>query len=100
MHVATLPVRQESRDDPEALVHLDPPDLPDHRVSQANQDRLEPQETLEFQANLGCPYLPGLLQLRLLVSAGATMELSPDCKVMSMSMSRSRAGCNSKMPMP
>ena len=69
MHVATLPVRQESRDDPEALVHPDPPDLPDHRVSQANQDRRVSQETLEFQANLGCPCPPDLLQLRLLVSA-------------------------------
>ena len=60
MHVATLPVRQESRDDPEALAHPDPPDLPDRRVS---------QETPEFQANLGCPCPPDLLQLRLLVSA-------------------------------
>ena len=67
--MATLPVRQESRDDPEALVHPDPPGLPDHRASQADQDRLVSQETPEFQANLGYPYLPSLLQLRLLVNA-------------------------------
>ena len=61
MRVATLPVRQESQDDPEALAHPDPPDLPAHRASQADQDRLVSQETPEFQANLGYPYPSGLL---------------------------------------
>ena len=69
MRVATLPVRQESRDDPEALVRPDPLDLLDYRASQADQDRLVFQETPEFQANLGRPYLSGLLHLQLLVNA-------------------------------
>ena len=66
MRVIKLPVRQESRDDPEALVYPDPPG---HRASQVDQDRLVPRETPEFQANLDCPCPPGLLQLRLLVNA-------------------------------
>ena len=66
MRVTKLPARQESRDDPEALVYPDPPG---HRASQVDQDRLVPRETPEFQANLGYPYLPSLLQLRVPVSA-------------------------------
>jgi hypothetical protein len=73
--VATLPVRQESRDDPEALVN---PGLPDHRASQGDQDRLVRQETPEILANRDCPSRLSLLQLRLLVNARASTEFPVD----------------------
>lgn len=75
VRVATLPVRQESRDDPEALVHLG---LPDHRASQVDPDRLVLQETPEFPANRDCPSRLSLLQLRLLVNARASTEFPID----------------------
>lgn len=75
MRVATLPVRQESRDDPEALVHLV---LPDHRASQVDPDRLVLQETPEFPANRDCPSRLSLLQLRFLVNPRASTEFPID----------------------